>query len=338
MVKNQIDAMQEADLSRKVRLGPMTLTQGKLREDLIAFFNLLKENLPRHEFRRRLREEFAFYRAGVGKKRRVLFTGYYTPLIPASRVRTEEYRYPLYRMPEKSRNLRYVGHPPKPADAVQDTGRVWTWRDYTREHIDRLGALSNRGLEIAWLKDDLERFFLHIQGSGRLRFRDGTVRGVRYLGANNYPYTGIGKRMVKDKVIAAEEGSMQGIKRYLRAHPEEVPKYLFQNKRYIFFALTDEPPRGSGGGDLVAGRSIATDKSIFPAGGLAYIILRKPVLNDDHEITGWKRVARFVVDQDTGNAIRGPGRADLYFGAGHRAGVKAGHFQEWGQLFYLIKK
>jgi len=116
-----------------------------------------------------------------------------------------------------------------------------------------------------------------------------------------------------------------------------VQKYLFQNRRYIFFDLAaGGAPRGSGGSELVGGRSIATDKSIYPAGGLAFIVSQKPVLDANNEFIGWQKFSRFVVDQDTGSAIRGVRRADLYFGIGDIAGAAAGHHYRKGKMFYLL--
>jgi hypothetical protein len=105
-----------------------------------------------------------------------------------------------------------------------------------------------------------------------------------------------------------------------------------------FTQLYEGGPRGSGGGELVGGRSIATDKKVYPAGGLAFVQLRKPILNSKNEIVRWEKTSQFVVDQDTGNAIRGEGRADFYFGIGDRAGAKAGQFHEWGDVFYIVKR
>ena len=145
--------------------------------------------------------------------------------------------------------------------------------------------------------------------------------------------------MIRDGAIDISQGSMQGIKKYFIHHPQDIGKYLYQNKRYIFFTLNDhEGPRGSGGGELVGGRSIATDKSVYPAGGLAFIKIRKPILNKSNEIIRWQPISRFVVDQDTGSAIRGKGRGDLYFGTGQKAGAKAGHYHERGEVYYLIKR
>jgi membrane-bound lytic murein transglycosylase A len=338
VVQNQFDAMQEADLSLRVQLGPWTLTQGHLRKNLESFLKLIDENLPQREFSKRILEEYVLYKGGKGKKKKMLFTGYYTPVIKASPVRTEEYIYPLYRAPSEPVNVRLISGSSDEETDMEGSHSLKSWRTLTREQIDREGALTRKGLEIAWLKDDLERFFLHIQGSGTLRFPDGSTHGVQFVAANGYTYKGIGRLMVRDGVIKLSQGSMQGIKHYLRNNPQDIPKYFYQNKRYIFFDWSGVNPLGSGGGELVAGRSIATDKSIYPAGGLAFIRLRKPVLDTQGKIKSWVPVSRFVADQDTGNAIRGPGRADLYFGAGNEPGVKAGHFKEWGEVYYLMNK
>jgi len=333
-IRNQLDAMHETDPEKKVRLGSRLLTQGKLRQGLADFLDLIEQNLPSEEFNRRLKERFDFVKVGTGRDKKVVFTGYYTPVISASPVRTKEYKYPLYRVPDNGGQLRLIGLAENNGDAL----KTRSWRKYTREQIDRQEVLKGQGLEIAWLKDDLERFFLHIQGSGWLEFPDGKRWGVRYLGANDHSYTGIGKLMIRDGVIDISQGSMQGIKKYLRDNPAALPKYFYQNKRYIFFTLTPDGPQGSGGGEVVAERSIATDKAIYPAGGLAFIRIKVPVVDDRGEIVRWEKVSRFVVDQDTGSDIRGPGRADLYFGSGFRAGVKAGHYKQSGEVYYLVPK
>ncbi len=345
-ITNQLPAMFEQELSTPVRLGSFTLTRRRLVETLEAFLEILNQDLPIEEFNKKISEEFVLYRVGKGKNKKVLFTGYYRPVIEASLKRTPLYRYPIYQMPEQGlqqvkykSGIQLVGT----NTGIKKTRESYTekkaWRRFTREEIDHKGVLKGQGLEVAWLKDDLERFFLHIQGSGMLEFTDGTRQGVGYQGSNQHTYTGIGKLMIQDGAIEISQGSMQGIKKYFVDHPQDIAKYLYQNKRYIFFTLNnDEGPRGSGGGELVGGRSIATDKSIYPAGGLAFIKIRQPVLNENNEIVRWQPISRFVVDQDTGSAIRGAGRGDLYFGTGQVAGAKAGHYHERGEVYYLIKR
>jgi membrane-bound lytic murein transglycosylase A len=345
-IMNQLQAMIEQEPSTPVRLGSFTLKRARLLETLKAFLEILNQDLPIKEFNKRISEEFVLYRVGKGKNKKVLFTGYYRPVIEASLKRTPLYRYPIYQMPEQAlqrvkyrSGIQLVGTNTGIKKIRERYAEKKAWRRLTREEIDHKGALKGQGLEVAWLKDDLERFFLHIQGSGMLEFTDGSRQGVGYQGSNQHTYTGIGKLMIQDGAIEVSQGSMQGIKKYFVDHPQDIAKYLYQNKRYIFFTLNDdEGPRGSGGGELVGGRSIATDKSIYPAGGLAYIKIRQPILNENNEIVRWQPISRFVVDQDTGSAIRGAGRGDLYFGTGEIAGAKAGHYHEQGEVYYLIKR
>ena len=345
-ITNQLQAMFEQEPSTPVRLGSYTLTRGRLVETLESFLEILKRDLPIEEFNKKISEEFVLYRVGKGKNKKVLFTGYYRPVIQASRERTPVYRYPIYQMPEQGlqqvkykSGIQLVGTNTGIKKIRESYAKKKAWRRFTREEIDHKGVLRGQGLEVAWLKDDLERFFLHIQGSGMLEFSDGSRQGVGYQGSNQHSYTGIGKLMIQDGAIEVAQGSMQGIKKYFVDHPQDIAKYLYQNKRYIFFTLNDdEGPRGSGGGELVGGRSIATDKSIYPAGGLAFIKIRQPVLNENNEIIRWQPISRFVVDQDTGSAIRGAGRGDLYFGTGQKAGAKAGRYHERGEVYYLIKR
>ena len=345
-INNQLQAMFEQEPSTPVRLGSFTLTRERLVETLEAFLGILEQDLSFEAFNKKISEEFILHQVGKGKNKKILFTGYYRPIIQASRVKSALYRYPIYQMPAQAsqqvsykKGIQLVGTNKGIKQLREPYTKKKDWRRFTREEIDHKGALKGQGLEVAWLKDDLERFFLHIQGSGMLKFLDGSQQGVGYQGSNDHSYTGIGKLMIRDGVINISQGSMQGIKKYFFEHPQDIAKYLFQNKRYIFFTLNnDEGPRGSGGGELVGGRSIATDKSIYPAGGLAFIKVRQPVLDENNKILRWQPISRFVVDQDTGSAIRGPGRGDLFFGTGQKAGAKAGHYHERGDVYYLIKR
>ncbi len=340
-IRKQLSVMEPSDLTRRLRIGTRVVTRKQLVDTLHAFVDLLEQDLPEEEFTRNLNEQFEIITAGYPREGRpALFTGYYTPIIPARRQRTEDYVYPLYQKPDWYPATRAAGQRKNISSTdsgfhvSEDRGKVLL----TRADIDGGNALRNQQLELAWLKDDLERYFLHIQGSGFLAFPDGTLQAVQYMASNQFPYRSVGRHMIQNGVIEPAQGSMQGIKRYFREHPEDIDKYLFRNHRYIFFKMSDSLPRGSGGAELVAGRSIATDKSLYPAGGLAHITVHKPLLNDDLEITGWKKISRFVVDQDTESAIKGPGRVDLYFGVGDPAGAAAGHYKRTGTLVYLLKK
>ncbi len=340
-IDNQLAVLAYSDLSKEVHLGHLIVTQEELKETLIEFRHLIQENLPENELHQKIKDQFYILPVGKGQNnKQVLFTGYYTPIIPASRNRTDKYTFPIYRKPQNYPVTRLVYNAPNSTNRDNAYHLVSTEEKvfYTRRQIDGDAVLQNQNLELAWLKDDLDRYFLHIQGSGYLAYPDGSTQGVQYSGSNEFPYHSIAKEMINDGVITIGQGSMQGVKRYFHQHPEDIQKYLFQNDRYIFFHSIDGMPRGSGEGKLVGGRSIATDKRIYPAGGLAYIQTRKPILNPEGKIVGWKEFSRFVVDQDTGSAIKGSGRVDLYFGVGDRAGAAAGHYYQSGKLFYLLKK
>jgi len=340
-IQNQLSVMEPTDLTRRVRMGPRRVTLQHLIETLYAFLELLAQDVSEEEFNRLLNEQFEIVSAGYHRAGRpAVFTGYYTPIIPARRERTQDFVYPLYQKPEWYPEERAELDPRKTyrLDPGYHLTQVHDRALLTREEIDGGQALSDQQLELAWLRDDLERYFLHIQGSGYLAFPDGTLQAVQYMGSNHFPYHSVGRQMLQDGVIEPAQGSMQGMKQYFREHPEDIDRYLFRNNRYIFFQMSESAPRGSGGAELVAGRSIATDKSLYPAGGLVYITVEKPLLNDELEVTGWQKVSRFVVDQDTGSAIKGPGRVDLYFGVGEPAGAAAGHYKRTGNMVYLLKK
>ena len=333
-IQKQLSVMEHADLTRRVRIGPRRVTRQHLVDTLHAFMDLLKQDISDEEFNRRLNEQFEMISAGYHRAGRpAVFTGYYTPIIPARREKSKDFVFPLYQKPKWYPEARAKLNP-----KGYHLTKVREQTLLTREDIDGGQALSNQQLELAWLKDDLERYFLHIQGSGYLAFPDGTLQAVQYMGSNHFPYHSVGKQMLADGVIKSSQGSMQGMKQYFRDNPENIDKYLFRNNRYIFFQNSNSSPRGSGGAELVAGRSIATDKSLYPAGGLVFITVDKPILNDELEIIRWQKVSRFVIDQDTGSAIKGPGRVDLYFGVGEPAGAAAGRYKRIGKMTYLLKK
>lgn len=131
---------------------------------------------------------------------------------------------------------------------------------------------------------------------------------------------------------------MQRLRRYLRAHPEEQEAILSSNERYIFFRFVKGGPVGNLGVPLTPGRSIATDMRLFPKGALAFIVTKRPVLDEAGNLVGWEPFSRFVLNQDTGSAIRGLERVDLYFGAGPEAAAAAGYMKSMGKLYFLMKK
>ncbi len=250
----------------------------------------------------------------------VLFTGYFEPLYEASRVPSARYRYPLYRAPR---------------------GRGWARLSRAElEGIDGLGGSRGplRGHAIVWLKDRLEAFLVHVEGSARLRLPGGRTMTVASTSHNDWPYTSIGQELVRDGKIPREELNGPNLLAYFRAHPEDLSVYLPRNRRFICFRETSgAPPRGALGMALTPERSMATDKAVLPAGALALaeVPFVQPAAIQEY---GAPTLVRLVLDQDTGVAIKGQKRVDLYMGTGPRAGVRAGVINALGRLYYLLLK
>ena len=198
--------------------------------------------------------------------------------------------------------------------------------------------LEGRGLEIVWLKDPVDVAFLHIQGSGRVKLPGGKELSVHYKTSNGRPYRSIGRYMIERGFLAREEMSMQAIRRYLTENPEILEEVLNHNPSYVFFEEVGEGPLGSLGVLLTPGRSIALDPKVYPRAALGFISCQKPLVNDQGEITGWTPFSRFVLNQDSGGAIKGPGRADIFWGSDPYAELTAGHLQHDGDLYFLMKK
>jgi membrane-bound lytic murein transglycosylase A len=209
---------------------------------------------------------------------------------------------------------------------------------FSRDEIDSKGSLQQKGCELLWVSDRIDLFFLHIQGSGRVLLEEGTVLNVNYDCANGRPYRSIGRLLIEEGSISREEMSMQQIRTYLKNHPEEIERVFNYNQSYVFFRLVDQGPLGNIEVPLTPGRSVATDKRLFPKGALAFIQSEKPFVDEDGTIRSWETFGRFVLNQDTGGAIRGPGRADLFWGSGPYAETAAGHMKHQGKLYFLVLK
>ena len=209
---------------------------------------------------------------------------------------------------------------------------------YSRAEIDHKGALRGRGYEIAWTKDPVDIFFLQIQGSGILQLPDGRRLQVGYAGQNGLPYRSIGRLLIDGGKIPREEMSMQRLRRYLAEHPAERDEIMAYNESYVFFRFVSKGPLGALEVPVTAGRSIATDLRLFPKGALGFIYSERPVLDLEGKLLGWTPFLRFVLNQDTGGAIRGPQRVDLFFGPDAQAGAEAGYMNSAGKLYFLALK
>jgi membrane-bound lytic murein transglycosylase A len=209
---------------------------------------------------------------------------------------------------------------------------------FNRREIDKNGVLAGRELEIAWVDDPVALFLLHIQGSGKIRLPEGGLLHVTYAQSNGWPFRGLTGMMVEKGFLKENGKSYEQMKKFLLDHPEERQELMNYNERYVFFRIATEGPLGALNLPLVAGRSIATDLDIYPRGALALIKTRKPVFDEEGRILSWQSFSRFVLNHDTGAAIKGPGRVDLFCGTGEKAERTAGAMKESGELYFILKK
>ena len=249
-----------------------------------------------------------FYRPVLVGSPPALFTGYYEPVLDGSTTRTSRYRYPIYARPPELRD-----------------GTVY----YSRSQIEA-GAISGRGLEIAWLDDPVEVFFLHIQGSGRIRLPDGRMMRVGYAGKNGHAYRSVGKEMVRRGTHTPDQVSAQSIRSWVRNNPGPGHAMLDHNPSYVFFRrLPDlaahKGPIGAMGRSITGMRSLAIDPRFNPLGAPIWI-----------EKDGRRPLRRLMVAQDTGGAIKGAQRADIFFGTGAEAGEEAGTVKDGGRMLLLL--
>lgn len=237
-----------------------------------------------------------------------LFTGYYEPELPGSLTRTPRFAYPIYA---------------KPPELTE--GQMWR----SRAEIDR-GILRGRGLEIAWLEDPVELYFLQVQGSGRIRLPGGQVLRVGYGAKNGHPYRSIGQELIRRGTHRLQDVSAQSIKAWVRANPVMGAQLLNHNPSYVFFRrlpdlAADKGPIGAMGRSITAGRSVAVDPAFTPLGAPVWV-----------EKDGRNPIRRLFIAQDTGGAIKGAQRADIFFGTGARAGDEAGTVKDAGRMLVLM--
>jgi len=259
-----------------------------------------------------------FQAIGKAYEGQVHFTGYGTPIYDGSLTPTATFRYPLYK---------------KPADFKKPY--------YTRREIEERHLL--RGNEIVYLKSKLDAYLIHVQGSGQINLPSGEKVYVGYDADSGHTYTSMGRLLVMDRKIPEEDLTLSTLISYFDQHPTELDSYLKKNDRYIFFKRVNHAiPYGSIGVPVTPMRSIATDKKVFPAGGLAFAVIEPRKAKKSWRF--WKKgkseieKSFFALDQDTGSAIETPARADVYFGIGDQAMHEAGDLNAYGRLYYLLKR
>jgi peptidoglycan lytic transglycosylase A len=267
-------------------------------------------------------------------------TGYYEPVLDGSKTQTDLYNVPVYRRPSnlfvRGFNQDATGLPNK-GPVFRKIGRRKLVPYYDRAEIED-GAIAGRGLEICWLKDQTDLLFAQIQGSARIHLEDGSTVRINYDAHNGYPYTAVGRILIERGIIPKEQMSMQKIREWMEQNPDGAKELRRQNRAYVFFrevALSDkDEPVGAQGVPLTPGRSIAVDKSLHVYGTPFFIEGELPIQSEQSKTP----FHRLMVAQDTGSAITGPARADIYYGAGAEAGRVAGRLRHNMRFVILVPK
>ena len=340
-VRQSLEYYKKLPPETQFSLGPDRVTALDMVVTLQNFLLIIEnDSLSFDQKVEQIKKDFVLYRSvGSNGGGRVLFTGYYEPVLACRLNKDDVYKYPLYKRPddivEIDLSLFGNGFPKNKIFGRLEGRKVVPY--YSREEIDQKNAFAGRDLEILWCADILDIYTLQVQGSGKVDLGDGNVISVLYDGQNGRPYRSLGKYLIDAGAIPRDKMSLQAIREYLRAHPEEIFKILNQNPSYVFFRIDMGPSVGNIGVPLTPGRSIATDSKLFPKGAIGIIHTEKPVI-ENNAIKEWAPFTRFVLNQDTGGAIRGPGRVDLFWGQGPEAEISAGYMQQEGELYFLVRK
>jgi membrane-bound lytic murein transglycosylase A len=272
-----------------------------------------------------------------------LLTGYYEPVIEGSRTQTAKFNIPVLRRPADLENLVAEWERGALAHGLTHARRTPSGLEpyATRSEIEQ-GALAGQGLEILWLADPVDSFFMHIQGSGRIRFPDGEMVRVTYNGKNGHPYTSIGRYLIDAGLFPADQMSLDALKVWLSADAERGRDVMRQNKSYVFFRELEGEEAGSplGTQDIPHsdGRSLAVDTAFYAIGTPVFVsapTLTHATPAGDAKTGGFNRL---MIAQDVGSAIRGPERGDIYFGSGDEAGRLAGITKHPGSYYVLVPR
>lgn len=348
-----------------LRFGPRLIRADAYANSLKGLIAAAREDASGAKFRQTLRERFEpFEIYGRSKWGEVFMTSYYEPFIEGARKPGGKFSRALYGIPKDMVEIDLGSFKDAPGvnltnpsgvivvseqrsagpllrgrisdNPERQVRRITRYPD--RAEIVKADAPKGQASVLAWV-DPIDAFFLEIQGSGVVRFSDGSELGIGYAAQNGHPYSAIGKFLF-DK-IPKEKMSIQTIEAHLRAlNANEAQELMNKNPSYVFFRELKNHGQAFMGTDLVTGRTIATDQTFFPKGGLAYLEFDRPVFagKESAEPMAWQPTRRFVIDQDTGGAIRGPDRLDLYWGRGADAKQSAGVMKNKGRLMYFVPR
>lgn len=333
-VESSIAYYEELPPQTRFRYGDVSYTPAEMADSLRLFLEQYREADGPRDLSRRIAARFHAFES-LAEDGENLFTGYYEPELPAAEQPTAHLDTPLHALPRDlvKVNLRDFNLSGRTGTLVGrvEGGELRPY--YSRKQIQAEGVLNKQAEVLAWV-NRVDLFFLQIQGSGVLAFADGRRLKVGYAAGNGHRYRSIGAILVRREAIPREEVSLQSIRAYLTANPHEVDGLLYANPSYVFFSTREEGPFGNINVPLTPGRSLAVDSRLFPKGSLAYVDTVVPT--KDADVT--EPFRRFMLVQDTGGAIRGHGRGDLFWGAGPEAEWSAGHMKNTGRLLLLVAR
>lgn len=345
----------------KMKFGNIEITKSDYVKALLTLQDALSSDPTGELFKQALAKNFDLYEVfGDPDWAQVFITSYYEPVIEGRLTKTKKFSQPIYGIPKDM----ILVDMPEFAKAFPDLAEYQRevisrkWRDgylrgrldksntdsikilpyYTRKEIDEDLVIRSKAAVLAWV-DPIDSFFLQIQGSGRVRLGADLEIKLGYASQNGHPYFPIGKLLL-DR-IPKEKISSQKIKAHLRTlKPKEAQAFMSQNPSYVFFRVIETEPITYSGAEVLPGRTIATDPLYFPKGALAFLEYDKPKLagTDTDEVVGIEPASRLVFDQDTGGAIRGPARVDLFWGRGKEAEQMSGVMRQRGSLYYFVPK
>jgi membrane-bound lytic murein transglycosylase A len=305
------------------------ISHQQAQESVLELRAVIAHSTSQEAFIADLQTRFDLYKSvGCDGDGTVLFTGYYSPDFHASTVPNAQFSSPLYQRPH---DLITDPNSGEPLGRKNADGSISSWP--TRTEIESSGMLN--GTELVWVEDDLDAYIIHVNGSARLRMDNGDLMYVGYAGKTDRPYSGLGQSLMDSGIISSDDISLRSIQRMYDKDPATIKTFIDKNESYVFFTEYSGSnwPAGSLGIPVTQERSIATDKKIFPRGGIVLVDTTvKSLTGDDHSFI------QFMTDQDTGGAINAPGRVDLFMGVGPTAGIRAGNQYAEGQLYYLFLK
>lgn len=294
-----------------------------------AFKQLLQESPDEATFVAAVKENFQVWQTiGYNRKGVVLFTGYYTPEFKGSLTQSDEFKYPLFKRPADLVTDPVTG---EPKGRRMPDGSTGEWPG--RRQLIESGAF--KGTELVWLRSALDVYIIEVNGSAKVLLPDGRPFYVGYAGKTGRPYVGLGKSMVDAGLIPRDKLSLKAIMDAYEKNPAQVEALMWKNENMVFFSTYDGGnwPAGSLGVRVTEKESLATDKKVYPPGGV--VLVNTQAINFGGT---WQPFARYMLDQDTGGAIKAPGRADIYMGIGKAAEILAGGQYSEGTMFYFFLK